>query len=67
MEFLLMINLFFKNALKKVAIKAATDKEFRNNIKKSIKKTQELSKKGELMKGLGKKTAELKNKIKKMY
>ena len=59
-----MLNLFIKNALRRVAVKLATDKTFRNKAKIIIKNTQELKEKGLLMKSLGKTAGRLKSKLK---
>ena len=40
-----MINFFIKGAIKKVAVKLATDKPFRSKTKKIIKNTKELNEK----------------------
>ncbi len=60
-----MINLFVKAALKKVAMKVATDKSFRDKAKKVAINTKELNDKGELLKSLGKSAGRLKSIIKK--
>ena len=59
-----MLNIILKNALKKAAIKLATDKTFRGKAKTIAQNTKELSDKGELMKSLGRSAGRLKNKIK---
>jgi hypothetical protein len=59
-----MINFIVKNAIKKIAIKIATDKDLRNKMKTGVSRAQELNSKGELMKTLGKSVGRLKNKIK---
>ena len=60
-----MFNLFIKNAVRRVAVKLATDKTFRSKAKIIIKNTQELKEKGLLMKSLGKTAGRLKSKLKK--
>lgn len=60
-----MINLFIKGAVKRAAIKLATDKNFRSKTKNILKNTKDLNEKGELMKSLGKSFGRLKTKIKK--
>ena len=60
-----MINFFIKGAVKRAAIKLATDKNFRSKTKNILKNTKELNEKGELMKSLGKSFVRLKTKIKK--
>tara|TARA_B100001248_G_C27387414_1_gene460431 strand:+ start:2460 stop:2648 length:189 start_codon:yes stop_codon:yes gene_type:complete len=59
-----MLNLFIKNAVRRVAVKLATDKNFRSKAKIIIKNTQELKEKGLLMKSLGKTAGRLKSKLK---
>ena len=59
-----MFNLFIKNAVRRVAVKLATDKTFRSKAKTIIKNTQELKEKGLLMKSLGKTAGRLKSKLK---
>ena len=59
-----MFSLFIKNALRRVAVKLATDKTFRSKAKIIIKNTQELKEKGLLMKSLGKTAGRLKSKLK---
>ena len=59
-----MLNLFIKNAVRRVAVKLATDKTFRSKAKTIIKNTQELKEKGLLMKSLGKTAGRLKSKLK---
>ena len=59
-----MLNLFIKNAVRRVAVKLATDKTFRSKAKIIIKNTQELKEKGLLMKSLGKTAGRLKSKLK---
>ena len=58
-----MLNLFIKNAVRRVAVKLATDKTFRSKAKIIIKNTQELKEKGLLMKSLGKTSGRLKSKL----
>ena len=60
-----MINFFIKGAVKRAAIKLATDKNFRSKTKNILKNTKELNEKGELMKSLGKSLGRLKTKINK--
>ena len=60
-----MINIIFKNAIKSLAIKLATDKNLRNKLKTGVTRAQQLKTKGELMKSLGKATGRIKNKLKK--
>ena len=62
-----MINIFIKGAVKRAAIKLATDKNFRSKTKNILRNTKELKEKGELMKSLGKSFGRLKTKIKKDY
>ena len=59
-----MISIIVKNAIKKLAIKIATDKDLRKKMKTGVSRAQELSSKGELIKTLGKSVGRLKNKIK---
>ena len=60
-----MINMIFKNAIKNLAIKLASDKNLRNKLKTGMARAHELKAEGELMKSLGKAAGRLKNKIKK--
>ena len=60
-----MINFFFKNAIKKAAIKIATDKNLRSKLKAGVESAKELNERGELIKTLGKGIGRLKNKINK--
>ena len=60
-----MINFFIKGAIKRAALKLATDKKFRSKTKNILKNTKELNEKGELMKSLGRSAGRLKSIIKK--
>ena len=60
-----MINFFFRNAIKRAAIKLATDKNLRSKIKTGVENAKELNEKGELIKTLGKGIGRLKKKINK--
>tara|TARA_A100001388_G_C28299965_1_gene280435 strand:- start:279 stop:467 length:189 start_codon:yes stop_codon:yes gene_type:complete len=60
-----MINFFIKGAIKRAALKLATDKNFRSKTKNILKNTKELNEKGELMKSLGRSAGRLKSIIKK--
>ena len=57
--------MIFKNAIKNLAIKLASDKNLRNKLKTGMARAHELKAEGELMKSLGKAAGRLKNKIKK--
>ena len=59
-----MFNLLVKNALKRVAVKLATDKNFRNKAKTVINNTKDLNSEGQLMRSLGRSLGRLKSKIK---
>tara|TARA_Y100000389_G_scaffold58846_1_gene54820 strand:- start:126 stop:317 length:192 start_codon:yes stop_codon:yes gene_type:complete len=58
-----MINFFIKNALKRAAIKLATDKNLRSKLKTGVENAKELNEKGELIKTLGKGIGRLKKKF----
>ena len=60
-----MFNIILKNALKKLALKLATDKNLRNKLKTGVSRAQQLKTEGELMRSLGKAAGRIKNKIKK--
>ena len=60
-----MINFFLKNAIKKAAIKLATDKNLRAKLKTGVENAKELNERGELIKTLGKGIGRLKKKINK--
>ena len=60
-----MFNIVFKNAIKNLAIKLATDKNLRNKVKTGLSKAKQLKTDGELMNSLGKVAGRIKNKIKK--
>ena len=62
-----MINFFFRNAIKRAAIKLATDKNLRSKLKTGVENAKELNEKGELIKTLGKGIGRLKKKINKQY
>ena len=64
---MVMINIFIKSAIKRAALKLATDKNFRKKTKKIIKNIKELKEKGQLMKSLGKSAGRLKRIIKKEF
>ena len=49
-----MINFFLKNAIKKAAIKLATDKNLRSKLKTGVENAKELNERGELIKTFGK-------------
>ena len=59
-----MFNFLVKNTLKRVAMKLATDKMFRNKAKIVIKNTKELNSEGQLMRSLGRSFGRIKSKIK---
>ncbi len=59
-----MFNFLVKNTLKKVAMRLATDKVFRNKAKTVIKNTQELNSQGQLMRSLGRSLGRMKSRIK---
>ena len=58
-----MINFFIKNAIRKAAIKLAQDKSLRSKVVKVVNNANELNKKGELLKTLGKSAGRLKSKL----
>jgi hypothetical protein len=58
-----MINFFLKNAIKKAAIKLATDKNLRSKLKTGVENVKELNERGELIKTFGKGIGRLKKKI----
>ena len=58
-----MINFFIKNALRKAAIKIATDKRLRAKLKTGVKKARDLNEKGELIKSFGKGIGRFKKKF----
>jgi hypothetical protein len=58
-----MINFFLKNAIKKAAIKLATDKNLRSKLKTGVENAKELNERGELIKTFGKGIGRLKKKI----
>ena len=60
----MMINILVKSAIKKIAIKLATDKNLRNKVKTGISNAKELSSQGELIKSLGKAAGRIKRKLK---
>ena len=62
-----MINFFIKGAIKRAALKLATNKNFRSKTKNILKNTKELNEKGELMKSLGRSAGRLKSIIKKEF
>ena len=59
-----MFNFLVKKTLKKVVMKLATDKVFRNKAKVVIKNTKELNSEGQLMRSLGRSFGRIKSKIK---
>ena len=59
-----MINILVKTAIKKLALKLATDKNLRNKVKTGISNAKELNSKGELVKSLGKVAGRIKRKLK---
>ena len=60
-----MINFFLKNAVKRAAVKLATDKNFRAKAKTIVNNTKELKNEGKLMRSLGRGFGRLRSKIKK--
>jgi len=58
-----MINFFIKNAIRQAAIKLAKDKSMRSKVVKVVNNANELNKKGELLKTLGKSAGRLKSKL----
>ena len=60
----MMINILVKSAIKKIAIKLATDKNLRNKVKTGISNAKELNSQGELIKSLGKAAGRIKRKLK---
>ncbi len=58
-----MINFFIKNAIRQAAIKLAKDKSLRSKVVKVVNNANELNKKGELLKTLGKSAGRLKSKL----
>ena len=61
----MIINFFIKNAIRKAAIKLAKDKSLRSKVANVVNNANELNKKGELLKTLGKSAGRLKNKLNK--
>ncbi len=59
-----MINILVKTAIKKFALKLATDKKLRNKVKTGIANAQDLNSQGELIKSLGKAAGRIKRKLK---
>ena len=59
-----MINIFVRTAIKKLALKLATDKNLRNKVKTGISNAKELNSQGELIKSLGKAAGRIKRKLK---
>ena len=59
-----MINILFKTAIKKLAVKLATDESLRNKVKTGISNAQELNSQGELIKSLGRAAGRIKRKLK---
>ncbi len=59
-----MFNFLVKKTLKKVVMKLATDKVFRNKAKVVIKNTKELNSQGQLMRSLGRSFGRMKSKMK---
>ena len=58
-----MINFFLKNAIKKAAIKLATDKKLRTKLKVGVKHAKDLNERGELIKTFGKGIGKFKKKF----
>ena len=61
----MIINFFIKNAIRKAAIKLAKDKSLRSKVANVVNNANELNKKGELLKTLGKSAGRLKSKLNK--
>jgi len=59
-----MINFIIKNAIKKFAVKVATDKKLREKMQTGVNNARELNSRGELLKSLGKAAGRIKSKIK---
>ena len=59
-----MVNILLRTAIKKLALKLATDKNLRNKVKTGIANAKELNSKGELIKSLGKTAGRIKRKFK---
>ena len=60
----IMINILVKTAIKKLALKLATDKNLRDKVKTGVANAHELNTKGELIKSLGKAAGRIKRKLK---
>tara|TARA_B100000886_G_scaffold325373_1_gene270857 strand:- start:244 stop:423 length:180 start_codon:yes stop_codon:yes gene_type:complete len=59
-----MFNILVKSAIRRLALKLATDKNLRRKVKTGIENAKELNSEGELIKSLGKAAGRIKRKLK---